>query len=712
MNSNAWGTAVAMALLSTGSAVPAAADAAPKAVISVIARGAKTPSAVRLSWWRQADPAHAGVRIVVVPGARPTTDPSDAAAVFTANMATPASNLIWSTGAPGAQYSVSAFAYDAAGTSFAAPATTRVALPGGVRHLSFTRPDTLQYAVFANGRYADGALYCHRTDRVPASPAEAEGCEKQREDSSAMYVPQGFSAVFSIDSKTGVLGPGVTAGDGQLPVRRPIEPFDESVNPSTLDFTWQHNGIKYGDVGPGANVRWELRWAPGARTPVGNPAAQKVDIPVAGAKNIGDSFRNRYSYRVTRLVPDAPYTFAIRGVDADGDVSEWALRTAATSVSGIYLVDNANPKGVWRSSPVPWVQNNAALELALEPGGTAHVAGLSNKPWEPEGYQVRAPGRPWRQDPLPTDLHRLPPNPTDEQLMLAEQTQLSASRTSSEYALTDGWCVHVRGAAGWRRAGCLREYVSPEDERLNGYPVEVLGLEVDKRGAVHAVFEEEAESGARSLHYASNASGKWLLRPISVSGYGRRASTHLTYDPAADRLVLVVGNSVADTDADDRYQLRVTSKSANAPTFDPFSTRYDARESRAVVPTSVASYGGRITIAAVRHNRSGSGDDWGSPVLLTGTSAATVGGMTAVPGAGGADYSILVVAQSRDRVLVGWSNENFGDAQGIWTAWRTFPAGGAPSFSVPQRLTRSASDQLADMAVDAGGHPHLLFERG
>lgn len=175
---------------------------------------------------------------------------------------------------------------------------------------------------------------------------------------------------------------------------------------------------------------------------------------------------------------------------------------------------------------------------------------------------------------------------------------------------------------------------------------------------------------------------------------------------------MVVGKSLADTAKDDRYQLRVTSKSAKAVNFDPFSTRYDAPESRAVVPTSIAGFGGRITIAAVRHNRTDKGGYWGSPVLLTGVSAATVGAMTSVPGAGGADYSVRVVAQSRDRVLVGWSNEDYGDAQGIWSVWRDYPASGAATFSGARRHTRSASDELADMAIDAGGHPHLLFERG
>lgn len=119
------------------------------------------------------------------------------------------------------------------------------------------------------------------------------------------------------------------------------------------------------------------------------------------------------------------------------------------------------------------------------------------------------------------------------------------------------------------------------------------------------------------------------------------------------------------------YQIRVTAKAARASAFDTMSTRYTAPESRAVVPTSVASFGGRITIAAQRRELPFYPTPaWGPAVLLTGSSPSNVGGMTDIPGSRATDSPPMLYARSKTEVLVGWNHVGFStNEQGIWTAW-------------------------------------------
>jgi hypothetical protein len=148
------------------------------------------------------------------------------------------------------------------------------------------------------------------------------------------------------------------------------------------------------------------------------------------------------------------------------------------------------------------------------------------------------------------------------------------------------------------------------------------------------------------------------------------------------------------------------------------SIRYEALASRAIVPTSVVSNGDRITLAARRLNLP-SRRPWGSPVLLTGRSAATIGSVTPIPGTPSGDSADgalgelgpLLFAESSARVVVAWTHVGFNaNEQGIWTSIRSY-AGGVASTSRPVRRTRSAYDALAGLGVASAGSIHILSVR-
>lgn len=472
----------------------------------------------------------------------------------------------------------------------------------------------------------------------------------------------------------------------------------QTVNRTTIDVQWYHEQPD----GIGGNVRWEILSARGDGLPERNPAAKRFVVAVQGARDYDEGDAMEFRLRMSGLVPDALYVVAIRGVAADGTTSRWRHSGEATHVSGVYL--STGPGGAaGREVRLPEDRDHPRQTLAVEPNGTSHI-GIDEGPVVFQSsdtaamYGVVPAGGAWRGGVLPTAI-----GSTTYPLTFA------TSRTKSGVvAVTDGACVWLRsGASGWKEVSCLDSADGEDDYFPSGF-TEVSGLQVDRHDKVHAVWVAIGAGGADSFRYGTNASGKWKTSDVSpVSGAG---VAHLAYDPATDRVVLATGDWYAKRT---RYQLRITSKSATATAFDPFVVRSNTATTRAIVPTSIASYGGQITVAA---SRSSTGTpyegEWGTPVLLSGKTPATVGAMTAIPGALADEVAdMLVVAVSKNRVVVAVGNEKFGPAQGIWTTTREY-AGNVGTWSKSIRRTPSAYDRLSAMSVDPAGQAYILFWRG
>jgi hypothetical protein len=694
--------------------VAVAAPASPP-VSALAVRGTSTQSEVVVSWANPADPSYAGARVVIVPGTVATSDPSDPAATLNQSVAAPVSSITW-TGVPGNRYAVSVFSYDTGGEVSAA-ATATVALPTAVRHLTatVTRGGELAAFYFILPEYADAAVVCWRSYIAPTTPAVARDCSAPA--NYVLSVPSVLVrerpeyAVFAVDTTTGIYGPGVTSGDGVTP---PAIPYlqHQTVEPTRLIIS---AGVQtyLPNLGVRGTDHFELIWAAGTDTPVGNVSAKRATFAVGHPTGsvAEDVLR---SYLVVGLAPDMPYTFAARGVDVEGNVSPWSQpHTAATSSPGAYLLDNSRAHQ-WRTTRVPL---GFPSNIAVESDGTLHAVVHT----QPKGtaHVVRSPTGGWRRETLPAV-----PDVTT--------TPVSASRTRrGVLAVIDrayyggNGCVFLRSASGrWRKIGCM---TLPDGSEYDSDVHAVHGLEIDNRDAVHVVYSASVIGGEGSttrtrIYYASNSSGRWMSRKVATVGDYPLDAVSFTHDPVTDRLVLVLGEpcdgpkSPCFTNA--RYRMKVAEKPARAVTFGTWSTLYDQPSHQAVVPVAVASYGGRITLAVLRLDLTGKEyglhniPRWGTPALLTGTSAATIRSLSPIPGAHIGDTAPSLYAQSRTRVLVGWTHGFDPAAQGVWTTWRLY-GDGSRTFSTLRatRRTRSAYDRLKGLAVDAAGNSYLYVAR-
>lgn len=194
-----------------------------------------------------------------------------------------------------------------------------------------------------------------------------------------------------------------------------------------------------------------------------------------------------------------PYTFAIRGVDAEGNASEWEQIVGAASEPGTYLLDNSGRDRRWRTTSLSGTQVPRIAALTVEPNAAVHVA-LTNS----EGprhraarnsYLRRAPAGRFRSATFPATkgyADRLDTSPVAPGLI----------------AMADRNCVSVRDATGaWTEAGC---FTIPDPGSYDFGVEDVYGIQLDNKGNVHVVFsgeratEKQPPSGFYRIYYASD----------------------------------------------------------------------------------------------------------------------------------------------------------------------------------------------------------------
>ncbi|MDQ1710022.1 MAG: hypothetical protein QOG49_1407, partial [Frankiaceae bacterium] len=524
--------AVIISALTSVGASTASAATAPPPVRAVVVRGTSTPLELTLSWTPPADAAYAGARVVVVPGATATTNPADPAAVFAQNAPAPVTSVTWSAGTAGQKYSASVFAYEATATAFAPAATAAISLPDPIKHLATEPAYGSIFAYFVLPANADAAVLCQRLDRAPTSPADATKCSAPQASGVSDWalardavVPL---AVFSVDTRTGIYGPGVSAGDGALP---PMTPSVQlwSASPARLGVVWTHSTGEVADLGgtvrSGGNVGWRILIAPGTRTPVGNPAARQITI-LRSAVTVENDKYGEIRRTELSVVPDLPYTVVVRGFDAEGNLSPWSSAVTGATVTPGTRLDVRGTDGGWRSSVVAGPTVSASAAVAVDPLGVTHA--LNGRV-----LMRRSAGGAWTRVQLPPRIFGM--------------LTLAGTRSSAgTIAFADRNCVFAKPRTGsWRKVGCLTVAPNVSGQRGLGLK-DVFAVEVDRFGAVHVLYSgNQADCRCASLHYATNRTGRWTvtrLRNIADRQTGEaehsteKGVADMTYDPVTDKV--------------------------------------------------------------------------------------------------------------------------------------------------------------------------------
>lgn len=638
----------------------------PRPVSAVSVTGTSTPLEALIAWSAPADPTYAGARIVVVPGATPTADPQDARAVFRSDIAATASSTTW-LGQEGQVYAVSVFGYDAAQTSWSPPVSSLVRMPGRASHIAVDNYRNRIFTAFwVLEPGSDEAVLCFRRGAAPATIAEAEACSAPGRYL-ASFEPGGTGfwtdpptalgqfAVFGRSSTTGLLAPGATDTGETPPPFPPTDLQTEAVTGTKIRLRWQGPSWLMGGYPTnraGGQTHWLLYQARGGVPPAQSPGAALIaEVPVGGEEPL--------EFLATGLEPGRIYSFALRGRDAEGNLSDWGnVRTTRAREPGLLVLHDRAGGSRWRAARVPGrpATDEASL-IVTRSSGAAHVVygGAEQR----LHHAVLRSGDRWARGSVP------PRSAYAQDVTVGPDGELAA------FVWARRPCVVVRRPTGWRPVRCL-------SDAANDGQLEVL---YDRAGRLHVLYA----TWSNGLRYTSNAGGSW--RDSAVSPGGGRAL--LAYDVATDSLVLVREGEAGS--------VLVTTKRADAQRFGP--PRTWVGKGRAVEQTAITSRGGRVTVVG----QVADGDSM-VPVIITGPVTGPAR-LAAVRGAGGGD-SPQLAAMSRDKLVLAWTKFGAWSSQVLWDAggqrWR---------MTTPVRRTRSPYDQLLGVEVDRSGNTYLLVHR-
>jgi hypothetical protein len=629
-----------------------------------------------VSWAVLDETAYAGARVVVTPGDLVPSGPDDPRAIHLADVSASTLTTTWTAPYAGAEYTIAVFARDSAG-GFSGAATGRVRVPGVLRHLvvgSYRGAWAVGAWVLPPG--ADAGIVCFARDGAPAGPSAAETCSPPGPYQGRVDTPGGFGtfspnqfAAFARAAETGVLGPRSLVV-GETPPPFPANRLsDIGAGGRHIDLEWD-NGYQSGGAlnGVGGTVTWLVYRAKGRSSPavVGSDAVVEVPVP-------DDS---RVVGVVQGLARDMTYTFAIRGRDAEGNLSDWSEPlTTATRRPGLTMVSDGTHDRRWRRSPIPGTRASWDGSAAVTRHGSMVVGSVSAGSNGDERVSVatRSPGEHWRQ--------RL----TDH----AGYRHLAVDPRSGTLFAASFQCIHSRRPGrAWQTRWC-------SDGRVNDG---VHSLVLDRAGHAHALVDTLA-----GLSYVSNAGGRWRVQSVALIERSY-APILLRYDRATNALVLLAVGPAAD-------DLRVATKRPRQGRFGPWRSWYlSPSPDQTFSLSSAAADAGRL-VAAVTTWRA-AGGAWGQPMLLSGP---VTGRATAQAIRGTVLESLSpIVAVRGHRVHVAWTRATElpgHPAEGVWSSGGRWDADrGRWVLSRPERRTVSAYDRMLDLDVGSHGRAYLLVQ--
>jgi hypothetical protein len=581
--------------------------------------------------------------------------------------------------------------------AIAAPSSRAAEVPSAATHIHIESYRNTFIGFWVLPENADAAVICYRAGGGPSSPAEASSCSPPGRWYAAVDAPGGWTptapaapledfAVFSVVTAGPTYGPPARF-TGEVPPPYPAEYLESTgISNTALDVSWSEsrafdaNG-GFPASGPGGTVEWLLYSTDGTRAPETSDAARLVAVVAQGA--------DPTVVRVTELRRDAPYTFAVRGRDREGHLSPWSepLTTAARR-PGLSLLDNSSFGGRWHAATVPGSRDarDGAPLAASARMSRAHVGFTVSAPGardEAQGarHVVRGPNGNWRAAALPAawlSLEHLVLGP-DGTLAGTALVGPSLNTCLVRRAPRQHWAVRRCLPAGWFE-----------------------GVVVDARGRLHVLYTVyDFDHGSEAEFYATDARGRWVASELPAAP-GQQSGGSLAFDTASNYVVMV---------SDGTRSVRVAWKRPRDVSFGPARRWPKPSGMGSFVPTSVASYGNRVTIGGLASLTCCA--DY-RPYLLTGTRRGSRTSVFPITDVAVGNSGPLVAAPSRRTVIVGWRQAPASwntRRQGIWSSQLRQDRRGHWSLTKAQQRTQSAFDWLQSVSTGAAGRAYFLVRR-
>ncbi|HET6817341.1 MAG TPA: hypothetical protein VFH66_08985 [Mycobacteriales bacterium] len=693
-------SAVAVTALAASLNAPTVSAATPPPLTSVVVTGyATTPLSVIMSWTPSGQLTDPSVRLVVVSGTVPTTDPNDPAALNIQDVA-PAASATPVTGLTGgAKYAVSAFAYDAADDprTYATPATATWTEPSPVTSLTAVGQDQA-----GGGGYSAGGTiivdYTLPADADSATVCALEGTSPPTAPTAPALCAQGYQvevmaghtytvAVFSWSSTLKGFGPASTTGPITVPDNPP---------PGVLDFPHStartaHSVVLWWGIDSEEPVRDLASWVITRAAGTAPPPLTATPLAVIPASPTPTVVR----YIATGLVTDRPYTFTVRARDLGGHLSWPSSATVAARVAGQYVRDNNRAGNVWSKTALTCTAPLPGLVMTVTPRGVTHAAYLCGGGTTPTvWYAWRSPTRAWSR---PVQLGR-----TSEQYIWGGYGGGGSGGLSISVSPAGHIVVGWNGRDGrprWRDRWPAHAWGTMRLVPVTG---RLAGLVQDSRSRIHLLV-----TGFTSATYRTNVTGSWTQSALP----GRDLENAvLAVDRATGRIAVALQYStwVPTPNPHDVVSLRIGSKPPATRSFPPLYRRsLGAHDSL----LGLASAGGRVMIAI---DRGGSSRMRGI-YLMTGKSIGTLGSPRRVSYTGRHDHGLMVSMPSPSLAVLTWirHDPSWATAKiGVFTAYRRFsPATDSWASSAPVQRSRSWYDLPAGAYRDRYGHLFVAFTR-
>lgn len=708
-----WVTVVASTVFTVIAIVPpGVAGAAPSPVATVDVHGSgTTPLAVDVSWPAPADASYAGARVVVTVGSGATSDPMDPSAVFSADVAAPATVTTVTDLLGGLTYTATVFGYAAAG-DYATGASVTWAMPADIasaQAVGFDSGSGGRIEVHTGPVIAGSDVLCVVAEAPPPlTPAPPAICTPVGYASYPLSVivapgrsygvtvfPYGQWAQGTSGPRLDVYGAPKTLGMIDIPDDPPYGPdlvMEAARSANSVELTWRYEE-NLGAFPTDLSGFYVYR-AAGTAAPTAT-AAPIANVVVCTSQPCWGS---EASYIATGLVANQPYTFSIRARDQGGHLSSPISITAAARVPGVYLTDNSTSEHRWRTQRTAGIQ-----AFAVARGGAVHAAYTDSlvRPCSSNVfyscsnvyYTWRTSGGRWS---TPTKVGTGIPD-TEVFVMMS-----ASGRVALAWSSPRGPAYRVRWPGhGWSTT----RYFAGAQYNTAGSLVALVAFAQDLRNGLHAVVRVNGDR----LVYATNATGKWTTSIIpkpSRAHWDWAASPRLAADPVTGSIVLATTErgSAGLTIKLGRIARTAVAYGARFSVMAP-DPEHDAMLS------SLAGAGGRIAVAARV-------EDTRRLYLLTGTSPWRMGRWLRIPATGAtAPCTSLAVGMASNRVIdLAWNHDDptwSAARQGIFrTTYRFSATTHRWSFTRPQHRSNSHYDVgVGGILRDANGHLYIGYIR-